>query len=766
MYFAIFTANVHVYFENKTKQMNPYKLIPILGLALMSGYASLAQESRSNKKKKKAEEEKVEPGLADTLLAPIPLNRQMFTDRVSSAIRGIDAKDGSLDGIVANPDPNKSKLLTQAYLVDALKLRNKIENANISHPQKITYHKALAEKLNQFKSVTNDNVDAVGYRQLMKNFEGLILAEINGTTMDFVKANATLYTLENIEVLANNKEAKAYVFKSVGLQYPEKMLMYLDKIATEPYTDEIIAAAAKSSPRSIMSYAAPNSKYGYIVRRNQDPAVKTIVNIIDKSPKTSFKVLQFMNQIKDGDITIDQVNQIVQNQDAYYKSLVKLKISGKAISEAEIDKELEVQSLVFVRRVNELHEASDAVRFKSVEGFDPQEYYFMLLGGETNEIYTSSYLGIFKRMMAKMGKESGYALLEKVRMSNFRTFIRMSAGYNTISEFLKTMTETEKTTLLRDFVAGLEKGSRSDLKDAVDVADGFGSLQDKELVEFLKSEVKDNYERVYKNKNKTLSKAEQEKGVIIYGLLASIFNSSADPDNLQDAVKEIPPINYLDIGSLSNAAGEVIVQAFFYGDKDGKDSYGFFLGNFRGNKNWKIDESNPNWTTITSVGDKKVIYYANKPLSEPDDEKAQNKLYEYLDANEIRPAVVIHRGHSYHLEGSLQGLTPDVKIVMLGSCGGFHNLANVLDKAPDAHIISTKQIGTYMVNDPIIRNMNEYLLAGKRVDWLEMWQTLGKFFANKSAREKELFSDYIPPNKNLGAIFIKAYRKMELSSQS
>jgi len=103
---------------------------------------------------------------------------------------------------------------------------------------------------------------------------------------------------------------------------------------------------------------------------------------------------------------------------------------------------------------------------------------------------------------------------------------------------------------------------------------------------------------------------------------------------------------------------------------------------------------------------------------------------------------------------------------MLGSCGGFHNLANVLDKAPDAHIISTKQIGTYMVNDPIIRNMNEYLLAGKRVDWLEMWQTLGKFFANKSVREKELFSDYIPPNKNLGAIFIKAYRKLELSGQS
>ena len=37
-----------------------------------------------------------------------------------------------------------------------------------------------------------------------------------------------------------------------------------------------------------------------------------------------------------------------------------------------------------------------------------------------------------------------------------------------------------------------------------------------------------------------------------------------------------------------------------------------------------------------------------------------------------------------------------------------------------------------------------------------MWRELSKQFVGE-AREK--FDDYIPPYKNLGAIFIKAYRK-------
>ena len=733
-----------------------------IGLCLMIATAIQPAQAADKDKKKKDDKKKKEVAAPDTLISPIPMNRQMFAGKVTQAIRGIDAKDGAIDKVVYMEDPVKSKVLSQTFLEDAPLLLVKIENSTATHANKIRYERALADRLNGFRTYTGGDPDVIYYKRLMKNFEDLMNAEIGGKAMEFVRANPNIYTLENLDLIENNTEAKAFLYEKIGVEQPEMMIKRLGEFSRESYADPVIAAAAKVAPSTIMSYAAPTSKYTNVIRRNKDQLVQTIVKIVDQSKKP-FKVLPFLNQINDGSKTIAQIDQIAQNDDAYFKSLVELKTSGKAWSDVAINEEIAYRALKYVRTVNELHEKPDAVRFKSIEGFDPSEYYFMLLGGQTNEIYTSSYLGIFKRMMAKMNGKSGYELLEKVRMSNFRTFIRMAAGYNTLSTFLTSMTEEQKTTLMRSFVANLENGGRKELADAVDVADAFGSLNNPELITFLKDEVKSNYERVYKDKS--IPRDNREKGVIVYGLLGTIFNNASDATQLQQSVSEIPPINFVDYNALVDKEGKVIQQVFFYGDEDGKISYGSFLTNFR-NKNWKIDESNPDWITITSLVGKPTVIYANRPLPEPKDEEAQNKLYEYLDANEIFPTVVIHRGHSYHLEGSLKNLTPKVKIVMLGSCGGFHNLANVLDKAPDANIISTKQVGSYRINEPIIRELNAPILKGENVDWLAMWKNLGTEFSAKSAGDKDLFSDYIPPNRNLGAIFIKAYRKIELSQES
>jgi len=98
------------------------------------------------------------------------------------------------------------------------------------------------------------------------------------------------------------------------------------------------------------------------------------------------------------------------------------------------------------------------------------------------------------------------------------------------------------------------------------------------------------------------------------------------------------------------------------------------------------------------------------------------------------------------------------RIVVLGSCGGYNNLSEVLKISEDAHIISSKQVGTKTVNEPILKAINNTLLAGKDIEWLPMWRELeSSFQKDPAAREK--FDDYIPPYKNLGAIFIKAYRK-------
>src|SRR6185295_1085426 len=111
-----------------------------------------------------------------------------------------------------------------------------------------------------------------------------------------------------------------------------------------------------------------------------------------------------------------------------------------------------------------------------------------------------------------------------------------------------------------------------------------------------------------------------------------------------------------------------------------------------------------------------------------------------------------------HLSTTLGKLPASARVIVLGSCGGYNNLNEVLTHCPDAHIISSKQVGTKTVNEPILQAINDRLLLGRNIDWISMWRELGaKKFASGEAKER--FDDYIPPYKNLGAIFIKAYRK-------
>jgi hypothetical protein len=410
----------------------------------------------------------------------------------------------------------------------------------------------------------------------------------------------------------------------------------------------------------------------------------------------------------------------------------------------------------FITYINALHNVSNpAVRFRRLNGLTPQELYYLAVLGE-DEIYTSSYVhGVYPRIWERMAK--GDSLIMSVHGDYFRKFIKMAAGYNTLNDFLGRMDKQNSETMMKAFVIGLEKPRKiNDLEDAVDVADSYSSIMDKnkELAAFILNEVNVSYTKNVQDNNK--------RGVVIYNLLRILFES-ADTTKKVDlsALLGIPSIYAKDYNNLMDDSGRVVQQVFFYGDddKDGQNSYINFMAMFRGRPGWRIDERRADFTSITSTKGKPVWIFANKPLYGEDDpaEKAQDKLIEYLHSRNLTPTVVVHRGHSYHLSTTLQKLPASARIVVLGSCGGYNNLNEVLTACPDAHIISSKQVGTKTVNEPILQAINDRLLIGRDIDWISMWRELKKKFVTGDAREK--FDDYIPPYKNLGAIFIKAYRK-------
>jgi len=712
---------------------------------IVPGSTVMAQDS-------KKEAELPDPWSVDTLIKPVPLNRQLFTGKVEKELHRADMRDGLENQYIFMIDSAISESVSKALMQDVPLLEIHIENLGIDHAKKIRYHRAVEYMLRRFNNMNWSDVEPVYFKRSVKNMEGMIKAAESGTMMDFVKENANIYSLDNSDLLDEYPEAKAYVFEQVGREKPEMMIKRLPEMADKPYADPTVAAAAKIMPGTILNYALSTSSLSMAVKRNKDPLVQAIVKIATQS-RAPLKALPFIGDIYNGRKTVAEVDAFSANDVDYYKNLVRLKTEDEQMARREIDNELEYRSLQFVRVINELHNESDAVRFKSIQVFAPEELYIMMIGSQ-DEIYTSSFTkGTFKLMMDKLSPMTGDELLEKMHKYHFRTFIRMCAGFNTLSDFFATFGEGRKVALMKEFVADLELGSADNLEDAVDVADAFGSINDPELIEFLKKEVKSNYERTYKAQNQN-----SRKGIVVYGLLSTIFNSSDNSEQLSDDLSVIPPITYVTNTALNDGDKGVEQQVFFYGDKDGAGAYNNYMGLFRNNK-WKITE-NEYWATITATGPNKVTIYANKPLPEPEDETAQNKLQEYLDDNDIHPSIFIHRGHSYYLPSTIEHLSPSVKVVMLGSCGGYHNLAKVLDRSPDAHIISSKQVGALNVNVPIIKEINDRLLEGKEMNWIDMWASLSKYFSARGAQEQDLFSDYIPPNKNLGAIFIKAYRKV------
>ena len=571
-----------------------------------------------------------------------------------------------------------------------------------------------------------------------------------------------LYPSENSGV----KPSRLYLTRKYCEMHPGLILNYLRLHPDLPFEDSLIIIAGHHDIRQLYDFAAASNDLGAHIRHSTDSLVRTVARIANN--KSGQLYLPFLDNLVKGRTSLDEIDKVKTDELSYFRLLVRTRQDyAERILPPQRDTPLEMNALkamlakkskeVFVQEINALHTVENpAIRFRILDPLTPAELYYLIVLSE-DEIYTSSYLGVYDRIFQRMPNPYGDSLLMQVHGDYFRKFIKMAAAYNKLDHFLGTMDKQNAGTVMKSFIIHLEKANE---EEAVDVADSYSSIYEKNpaLARFILGEVRMNYD-----KNVA---AGDKKGTIIYNLLQTLFES-ADTANKTDisAKLGIPPIYTVDYNSLADDSSRVIQQVFFYGDKDkdGQNSFLNFMALFRPRPGtrpeWKITE-NPQWVSIASTKGKPVLIFANKPLLGDDDPdaKAQKALSDYLYDHHLKPTIVIHRGHSYHVKYTIEQMPATARIVVLGSCGGYNNLSEVLKINEDAHIISSKQVGTKTVNEPILQAINNTLLAGKDIEWLPMWKELNTRFQNDPAA-KEKFDDYIPPYKNLGAIFIKAYRK-------
>lgn len=707
----------------------------------------------------------------------VPLNRIIFHDNIKAEQKNLDKVDGKEDGrLRAGSNDDINDQVSDALYRKINEFRNWIESNDkiATNNDKVRFLKYVENVLIYFRiDLRARQISAVEFPSLLSTFEKIMKAKADSQSILPYLQNASYrIALINTRVFADGDEevkaANDIVYVKYAALNPDKILQTIAPYAKEPFADSLIVLACKKDPVQFYSYAqSTSSSVGRLIHKSNDPMVKAVADL--SQTDNALFYFPFLDDILSGRKTKDEIKKYVGDGEAGYDSVGYFKLlAGTAIDyslrAAKKDTAIAYygangllqtmkyrDSLHFIAPINALHDQSNlAVRMKAIQPLGPVELYYALVLSE-DFIYTSSYKHSFNRLMQIMGtKPRGDSLLLSVNFDHFKKFIKMAANYNKLDTFLKTMPAARAELVMNNFVANLDK--TENLEDAVDVADSYSSLTNKSLQESMLRNVIANEAKANEENNR--------KGIVIYGLLKTLFKSF-DDDGKTDISSEIgiPSIYEVPNKYLQDEKGRIVQQVFWYGDEDGKNFYPQFKNSFSP-KDWKVTEKKEWMEAVSNKGN--VYIFANRPLNNDAnlDDSAQVHLGAYMESIGMKPAVTVHRGHSYWLPRTLDRMAGDAKIVVLGSCGGYQNLNKILEICPDAHIISTKEIGAGDINRPILNYMNQTLSSGANLSWKAMWQSLDKIFSvDQSKAVRDSWDDYIPPYKNLGAIFLKAYTK-------
>ena len=677
--------------------------------------------------------------LAAASFVPVSANEIItkYINKIETQKRRIDLFDGTEDQYVQLKSKLQSQQATATYFTAPLDIVRAITTSGLSSDAlKIDQLIRVNEIL---KEVNSKNVHF--YTQFSPIFH--LIKKVQ-TVDDDSRLESVLrsnvYASLNLIAFYIDRPVAEHFFAIAARSEPSELLKHYNEFDHKTWSVSVLDEVARVAPMKIKTYLHSWNSVHQSIKESSNQMTEQVYAIFEEKG-TATRSYILLNDINDGKLSIDEAHFIARFDSSLFEYLIKMRSHATLNGEHSVDEALKYQCLKHVRTINDLHEKSDAVRFRSLNRFNAFEIYTLLVYSE-DEIYTSTFLGMYKRMMAKIDAEDSYQFLYRLNFNQFRTFIKMCAGYNELNSFLSKMSEWEKQQLFKKLVEGIENAN-DNLSSAVAIADTYGSIRSTNSKYLFEQAITSYYEKV------RYADSEAEK---LYSIILSVFDiggsSSNTALNNQTINLRVLPIDRL------YKEGKNVQQHFFFDDPDGRTSYAHFLGTFRNGK-WDVLDKGT-YVLLKSRTGMAIEIYANKPTSEY---AGQDAIKAHFASTGRWPDVVVHRGHSYFASAAIESLTPNAEIVFLGSCGGYNNISQVLKYSPDAQIISSKQIGTMLVNDKLCLELNEVIRKGQDIVWDNLWLTLDKRFATGSAADSR-FQDYIPPHKNLGALLIKTYRSV------
>ncbi|MEQ1705649.1 MAG: hypothetical protein ABL867_06705, partial [Rickettsiales bacterium] len=378
--------------------------------------------------------------------------------------------------------------------------------------------------------------------------------------------------------------------------------------------------------------------------------------------------------------------------------------------------EKKTNALYVGSELNRNHDLPTEQRFAPIKNYDSKQLYELLTFGR-QEMFTSTYLHVFDRLEGKLNKEGKnvYDIADPKYSMAITVFLESASTYNRLDKAVHLIPKEKWGDILTKFGDKINDGN---MAHVVALAEVMKAMPDKDIKQQMEKFVQEKF-----------NIAPEGSVRDSYGVLASHYNKIADgkkvkidnPDNYK-----IPVLEGISNKELLGNDGIYRQLLVFSDDKDGKNSYDNFIMQYSKNKNKYQIEDKGDFIKITPIGTDtktKMEIYANKPDRSPDS-IIRSIGGDFGTVESIEFDNVTHRGHGSNLDNTMPYFSSNNALIFLGSGGSYGNIEKLLKIAPQTQIISTKEVGTMLVNDQLLFNMNESIRKGESLVWKDKQEYL------------------------------------------
>ena len=526
------------------------------------------------------------------------------------------------------------------------------------------------------------------------------------------------------------------------LNFPYLIANRLYETRYDKYRDTLLYFLANGAPDEFLRKLEENDAFfTSLVNKNTNRVVKVVAQ--QNLDYFFERLLPFSLAISENRISRDEIIKLILSPRDYYHAMVEEIIRLHNDPDPQISNYLkqpmselnkEFAYIFFIDEINNLHELPEKIRFKSIRNLPAIDLYFLLIAG-SNQLYTSSFLYVFKKFLQEAGKEGLEKFFDGIGYYQFDQFISNISVYGLVHELVRYLQEEKFAGLLIKYLGRLHNTQLSDNEIILNA--------------MTISEVLYDIRKYPKLKAILIAELERPSGQ--YDILLQRMNRGfldilvGKRDYNTDKAYDVLSMDQL------KKNGAIVQAWFFYDDEDACSSFASGTALFN-NKTWNKTDFE-NYVVFSSKTGNNVKVYMNKPKSTVGFDVAQNEMLDAIRQQGYQVSCYIHRGHSYHFYKSLSKMTSSGQFVFLGSCGGYNEVLKIFQLNPDVHLIVSRHTGSRLINDQVLERITRAMVNNKDIKWDALWRELNARF--RTIGEKDLFSSYIPPNKYTGVKFIR-----------